>query len=324
MLDHLPQPHLYCPYERRGSSRHTSMPRLSFQRTAILAAAAALAATSATDSVRAQNNERQQTLYVSAVDASGNPVEDLSVGDVIVREDGRVREVISVTRATDAMDVALLVDTSSAAVSSIQSLRRGVVAIINAIGEPHRIALVTLAGRPTIVVDYTTNHERLIEAAEGLFAVSTNSGTRLDAIVEVAQGLQQRESTRAAIVPIVFDGAETTRFYWEDVVRAVERSGATLHAVTVGQFINTGQEPARSLAEVWEQTTRASGGQRVLIRTASALGTVLERVGHELSSQYLVTFGRPDSLIPPEELEISPNREGLTLRGTWARGSAGD
>ena len=305
-------------------SRHTTMPRLFFQRASILAAATALAATGAIDSVRAQSNEREQTVYVSALDASGNPVEDLSVSDVIVREDGRTREVLSVTRATDPMDVALLVDTSSVAVPDIQDLRRGVVAMINALGEPHPVALVTLGARPTVVVDYTTNRERLTEAAEGLFALSSDSGTRLDAIVEVAQGLQQRESARAAIVPIVFDGAETTRFYSGDVIRALERSGATLHAVTVGQFVNTGREPARSLSEVWERATRVSGGQRVLIRTANALDTVLERVGHELSSQYLVTFGRPDSLIPPEELEITTDREGVTLRGTWARGSAGD
>lgn len=281
-----------------------------------------LAAIGVPDAVSAQNSERQQTLYVSAVDASGNPVENLSVNDVIVREDGRLREVLSVTQATEPMDVALLVDTSLAAVPSIQNLRRGVLAIINAIDETHPIALVTLAARPTIVVNYTRNRERLLEAADSLFALSTNAGTRLDAIVEVADGLQRRESKRAAIVPIVFDGAETTRFYSEDVRRAVEDAGVSLHAVTVGRFITTGQEPARSLAEVWEQATRESGGQRVLIRTANALPTVLERIGHELSSQYRVTFGRPDSLIPPQELEVRTNREDLTLRGRWARGTA--
>jgi len=297
--------------------------RQSFQRAAILAAAAGICAVGATDSAHAQS-DRQQTVYISAVDADGNPVEGLSVDDVVIREDGRVREVLSVTRATDPMDVALLVDTSAAAAGNIQDVRRGLAAIISAIGAPHRIALVTLADRPTVAVDYTANHERVMEAAEGLFALSTSAGTRLDAIVEVARGLEQRESARAAIVPIVFEGGETTRFYTDDVLRAIERSGATLHAVTVGQFVNVGQEPGRSLAEVWQRGTIQSGGQRVMVRTANALDTVLERLGHELSSQYRVTFGRPDSLIPPEELVISPSRKGLTLRGTWARESAGD
>jgi hypothetical protein len=289
----------------------------------MLAAATALAVTSVNDSVRAQSTDRQQTLYISAVDGNGNPVEDLSVDDVVVREDGRVREILSVTRATDPMDVALLVDTSAAAVANIQDLRRGVSAIIDAIDEPHRVALVTLGARPRVVVDYTTNRERLIEAAESLFALSNDAGTRLDGIVEVAQGLQQRDTARAVIVPIVFDGIETTRFYSNDVLAALERSGAALHAVTVGPGFNTGQEPSRSLSEVWQRGTRESGGQRVTVLAPNALDTVLARIGVELSSQYRVTFGRPDSLIPPESLEISPNREGLTLRGTWARENAG-
>jgi len=299
------------------------MPRQLLRRAALPAACAALVAAGVNDSVLAQADQRQQTVYVSALNADGSPVADLSVDDLVVREDGRAREVLSVTRATDPMDVALLVDTSSAATGNIQNIRAGVTAFLEALGEGHRVAIVTLASRPTIAVDYTTDRARLLEVANGLFAQPNTSATRLDAIVEVARGLEQRDAERAVLVPIVFEGAETTRFYSDDVMAALERSGAALHAVTVGLFINTGQEPDRSLAEVWERA-RATGGQRVVLRTPNALDTALERLGNELSSQYRVTYGRPDSLIPPEELEITANRDGLTVRGTWARGSVGD
>ena len=296
------------------------MPRPTFLSTALAAAVAALVVTSAGGALDAQGAaERQQTVFVSAVDQDGNPVEDLTVDDVVVREDGRLREVLSVTRATDPMDVALLLDTSTAATGRIQDVRAGVAAFLDTLGDEHRVALVTLASRPTIAVDYTTNRERLREAAGGLFALPGTGGTRLDGIVEVARGLDERDTGRVAIVPIVFEGTEQTRFYTDDVLAALERSGATLHAITVGEFVNTGQEPFRSLAEVWERGTRASGGQRILIRTSNALDTVMGRLGAELNAQYRVTFGRPDSLIPPEELEIEPNRSGLTLRGNWAR-----
>lgn len=302
------------------------MPRLTFLRTATAGAAIALLAAAAGHATLAAQGaaERQQTVFVSAVDRDGNPVNDLTVDDVTVREDGRLREVLSVTRATDPMDVALLVDTSSAAIGSIQDVRAGVAAFLDSLGEGHRVALVTLASRPTIAVDYTANRERLMEAAAGLFALPSSAGTRLDAIVEVARGLDQRDTERVAIVALVFEGGEQTRFYTNDVLAALEQSGASLHAVTVGEFVNTGQEPSRSLAEVWERGTRASGGQRLIVRTSNALDTVMGRVGAELGAQYRVTFGRPDSLIPPEELEIEANRVDLTLRGNWARGSAGN
>ncbi len=296
------------------------MPKLQFGRPALAAACAMLIVVGVNDSVRAQD-ERQQTVYVSAVLENGSPVDDLTVDDVIVREDGRLREVLSVTRATDPMDVAVLVDTSAASTGNIQNLRAGVSVFLEALGNGHRVAIVTLAARPTITVDYTTDRARLMEAAEALFAQPNTAGTRMDAIVEVARGLEQRVGTRAVIVPVVFDGAETTRFYSNDVLAALERSGAAMHAVTIGQFLSEPQEPERSLAEVWERGTRDTGGQRILIRVSNALDTVLERLGNELASQYEVTYGRPESLIPPEDLEITPNRAGLTLRGTWARGS---
>jgi hypothetical protein len=46
----------------------------------------------------------------------------------------------------------------------------------------------------------------------------------------------------------------------------------------------------------------------------------LERLGRELLSQYKVVYGRPDSLIPPEKIEVSARRSGVTMRGTLERG----
>ncbi len=48
---------------------------------------------------------------------------DVTPADLVVREDGVAREILSVTPATDPMRVALLVDNSQAATQSIQFLR---------------------------------------------------------------------------------------------------------------------------------------------------------------------------------------------------------
>ena len=40
----------------------------------------------------------------------------------------------------------------------------------------------------------------------------------------------------------------------------------------------------------------------------------------ELRNQYLVTYARPDSLIPPEEVRVSVDRPGVTARGILLRG----
>src|SRR5919112_577690 len=65
----------------------------------------------------------ERTLFVSAVDAKGEPVEGLSVNDCIVTEDGRRREVLRVSRAIEPMDIAILIDNSAAAEGSISVFR---------------------------------------------------------------------------------------------------------------------------------------------------------------------------------------------------------
>src|SRR5688500_9424285 len=60
----------------------------------------------------AQNGARERTVFVSAVNRDGVPVDALTPADVIVREDGAAREVLRVSRAVEPLDIALLVDNS--------------------------------------------------------------------------------------------------------------------------------------------------------------------------------------------------------------------
>ena len=53
------------------------------------------------------------------------------------------------------------------------------------------------------------------------------------------------------------------------------------------------------------------------------LDQALQKLARELSSQYKVVYGRPESLIPPEKTEVMSARAGVTMRGTPARGQTG-
>ena len=81
-----------------------------------LALALALAVTVVPDTrTHAQAGGRERTLFVSAVDEKGEPIEGLGPETSVVREDGVRREVLRVSRATEPIDIALLVDNSAAA-----------------------------------------------------------------------------------------------------------------------------------------------------------------------------------------------------------------
>ena len=58
--------------------------------------------------------------------------------------------------------------------------------------------------------------------------------------------------------------------------------------------------------------------------TESGVVQALRKLARQLSSQYKVVYSRPESLIPPEKTEVTSRRSDVTMRGTPARGQAGD
>ena len=56
--------------------------------------------------------------------------------------------------------------------------------------------------------------------------------------------------------------------------------------------------------------------RRDSLLASSALPGTLKKLAAELTSQYRVTFARPQSLIPPEKTTVSAARPGFTARGT--------
>ncbi len=270
--------------------------------------------------LRAQGG-RERTLFVSAVDQKGEPVDRLGPNDFIVREDGAAREVLRVTHATEPIDIAMLVDDSAASEGVIPRVREGLTAFFGAMAKGNQIALVGLADRPTILVNYTAN-TKLLQDGIGLLWPRTHAGaTFMDAIYEVALGLEKRDTPRAVMVPVITDGADLSNRQYIQVTAALKRAGAAVHAITVGDFGATDDDDLRNRARVLAEGTRMTGGQRVNLLTPSAVQQALERLGRELSSQYKVVYGRPESLIPPEKIEVSARRPEVTMRGTPERGT---
>jgi VWFA-related protein len=290
---------------------------------ALFVSAAALSFTSAAvDSSRvyAQAGAREQTLYVSAVDSKSEPVEGLTPADFIVTEDDRRREILRVSRAVEPIDIALLVDNSASSSQAISSIREGLRSFVARMAPGNAITLITLADRPTVLVDYTSDPKRLGDGIGRLFAMSNSGMTLLDALVETSNGLQRRETPRAVIVAVITDGVEFTNRYYRDVVAAVNKAGAALHVLAIGSFYVTNDDTTRERALVLDMGTKETGGQRVTLLADSAVAQALPRLARELSSQYKVVYGRPESLIQPEKIEVASGKAGVTMRGRPARG----
>lgn len=270
-----------------------------------------------------QAPSREATMFVSAVDEKGEPVAGLGPDAFVVTEDGRRREILRVSIATEPIDIALVVDNSQAAGSAVTFLRDGLGKFVAAMAPKGRIAVVTIADRPTIAADYTSEPARLADTVGRIFSMNQSGATLLDAIVEVSQGQRKRDTPRAAIVAVVTDGVEFTNHYSRDAVKALRDARSALHIVTVGQFLHAEEHSIRERSFFLDAGPRESGGQRISLLNPMAIDTSLQRLARELSGQYKVVYGRPESLIAPEKIAVSSGRTGVTMRGVPVRGGNG-
>jgi VWFA-related protein len=297
--------------------------RLTSIRLFVIVAAlfAALAALSTTP--HAAQAAREGVMFVSAVDRDGEPVADLTPDAFQIREDGVRREVLRVSRATEPIDIAVLVDNSAAASDDITFLRNGLSKFVTRMAPGNQVAVIALADRPTILVDYTNDAKRLSDAVGRVFAMSQSGMTLLDGIFETTRGLARRETPRAVIVPVVTDGVEFTNRYSKDIVSVLREEDVALHMVTIGQFYHSEDHATRERSFLLDAGPRESGGQRISLLSPHGLEDALQRLARELSSQYKVVYGRPQSLIAPERAVVSSARPGVTMRGARARGESG-
>jgi hypothetical protein len=182
----------------------------------------------------------------------------------------------------------------------------------------------TFADRPTIVVDYTTSQKDLQAGVGRLFAMPGSGATLLDALRDASRGLARREAERTAVVVIASENTEFSNLHYTQVLDALRDSGAQMHAVVlVNPRASLTNDEARNRATVLDRGPRESGGVRVDILVSSAFESQLRDLAGLLKSQYRVIYGRPESLIPPERVEVSAAKPGIEMRGAPARGQTG-
>lgn len=260
----------------------------------------------------------ERRVYVSVVDDKGAPVTDLTPADFIVREDGAAREVLRAGRATDPMQIAVLVDDTQAATPAILDERKGLQAFVAALNEGHEIALVTFGERPTILVEYTPTLAKLTAGIDRIFSRPGSGSYLLEAILETTKGLQKREAKRPVIVALTTEGEEFSNDYYVTVLEALRKSRAQFHAIIRSQGDPAGatSDAVRNRSFVLAEGTAQTGGRRDYILTDSAFATKLPELAAELKNQYLLVYARPQTLIPPEKLEVSVRRPGLIARAS--------
>jgi VWFA-related protein len=257
---------------------------------------------------------RTRDIYVSVVDRQGAPVTGLTAADFTVREDGVVREVLDAKPATEPLQIALLIDDSAAASDATLYLREGLVAFLERMRGHAEISLMTTGERPTVVSNYTSDTEALTQRVKRIFPRTNAGAYLLDAIGEASQAIAKREAKRPVILAITFEGTEFSNRQYDAVLRELQKSGAALHVVAIGTPDVGMSDEQRNRGMVLAEGTSRTGGRRDQVLAVSGLPDKIKQAADELLNQYVVTYGRPDKLIPPEKIAVSSTRSNVTVR----------
>jgi VWFA-related protein len=279
-----------------------------------LLALAALSMPSTQERAPRASDARTRDIYVSVVDRNGKPAAGLGIADFTVREDGVAREVVNVAPATEPLTISVLVDDSEAATQAIPFMRDGLSAFVEAVSGKAEVAIATFGERPTSQIDFTTSTEALKKTAGRLFQRSGSGSYLLDALIEASRGLEKRAPKRGAILVLTTEGVEFSNRSYQQVLAAIRNSGATLHVISLGQPSLSQADEMRNRNMAIAEGTAQTGGRRDQVLALSGLPDRLKQVAEDLTNQYVVTYGRPESLIPPEKVQVSVSRAGLTAR----------
>jgi VWFA-related protein len=281
----------------------------------------ALAAGALTIPLRAQDprppqasDDRSRDIYVSVVDGQGNAATGLTAKDFTVREDGVAREVLRAEPATAPLDIVLLVDDSQGATGMIPYLRDALPKFVDRLEGKASIGLVTIGERPTSVTERTKDPAALKKGMTRIFARPGSGAYLLEGILETSRGFQKRDTERPTIVAIASEGVEFSSTPYERVLDELQKSGATLHVLAVGTPSSSMSEEIRNKNIVVSQGTEMTGGRREQLLSELAIPDALGKLADELLNQYVVTYGRPDALVPPEKVEVTVSKPGLTAR----------
>jgi hypothetical protein len=260
----------------------------------------------------AQRDSREQHVYVSVTGQNNAPITGLTAKDFVVRENGLAREILRVAPAAPPTHVALLADDSAVMEPALAELRGGLTAFAHTIlgfDPTPQLAITTFGERPTRQVPYTTAAEAVDRGIGRVFPRTAAGSYLLEAIVEETAELRKREAARPVIVVLVNeDGPEFSNTTADRVREALRAAHASLWTITLQTQAPALTTAARERGKVLTDVSAGSGGMHSLIVSRQAIEAALTTMASAIGARYDITYSRPESLLPPDTLEVSVRR----------------
>jgi hypothetical protein len=255
-------------------------------------------------------------VYVSAVDADGKPVTDLTAKEFQISESGQRRDVTRVTIGAP-MRIMLLVDSSASTSSMMTNFRNALNGFVDLMPPEHEIGFVSSGGQIRVRAQPSADRDRL-KAEIARFASEGGANAFLETLIETDQRFLKNTTGQWPVLVIATADLDTRQE--PDVVRYntfmndfLARGGTAHTVLLAGRRIGAVSDIAKNLTE-------NTGGMFLPIALDSALPDKLKSIAqrvvddhHQMEERYEVEFSGDRGLQRPE-ISVGVTRDGVTVQ----------
>ena len=216
-------------------------------------------------------------------DRRGRFVDDLTLGDFELLEDGVHQDASFFEAANIPLDLVLAVDFSASMTAAMGPLRFAARHFIRELPERARLGLIAFNDRTYVLARQERDRAVLMDAVDTLPAPF--GGTALLDAINYALDLHGDEQAHRVVV-LFSDGDDRHSFSAVDSVEdRIRASQATVYVVTMGR----GRE-MEQVRQLLGRLTRVSGGRSFSIQRISELDGVLAHIRDRLRNRYILAY----------------------------------
>ena len=244
----------------------------------------------------------RRAVYISAVDAKGEFVDDLTPADLIVKESGRVCEIARLEPATEPPHIAIVVDDGGEG-----HLQLPVVRLLTATAPGALFAINLLSPQSIRLNDFTSSGDLLKRSVDRLVQrgrVPRDWTVLADAVSAASIDFQKRRLSRPVIIVLTNGGEAVEPEVANPILEELRNSGAALHLIHV-----VGAELGTVLVE---GPTRSGGSSKSAVSTGG-FGDAATTVAKTLAHQYKLTYVLPSGVRPGPQLQITASRRKIKI-----------
>jgi Ca-activated chloride channel family protein len=224
---------------------------------------------------------------VAVTDSFGRLITGLDKDNFQIYE-GKEKQAIRTFSSEDSpVSVGILFDTSSSMTNKIDRARDAVRQILATANPQDEFFLITFAGSPEVVTDFTDSGDDL---QNRLLSATPKGGTALlDAIYLGISKMRQSKHARKALL-IISDGGDNRSRYSEREIRSLMRESDTLvYAIGIyDRYFSTLEEQIGPA--LLSKISKETGGRMFTVDSLNDLSDAASKIGVELRNQYVVGY----------------------------------